>query len=52
MAFEELQALIDNRDIEITELPEDVPDNASFFGKEALEKLSRMRSRSSDGTEK
>lgn len=33
MTFEELQALYDSRDIEITELPEDVLDNASYFGR-------------------
>ena len=32
MTFEELQALIDSRDIDITALPEDVLDNASYFG--------------------
>ncbi|MBQ3484742.1 MAG: 4Fe-4S dicluster domain-containing protein [Clostridia bacterium] len=33
MTFEELQALFDSRDIELTELPEDVLDNASYFGR-------------------
>ena len=33
MTFEELQALIDSRDIDITNLPEDVLDNASYFGR-------------------
>ncbi len=33
MTFEELQALFDSRDIEITELEEDVLDNASYFGR-------------------
>ena len=33
MTFEELQALIDSRDIDITTLPEDVLDNASYFGR-------------------
>ncbi len=33
MTFEELQALIDSRDIDITALPEDVLDNASYFGR-------------------
>ncbi len=33
MTFEELQALFDSRDLEITELPEDVLDNASYFGR-------------------
>ncbi len=33
MTFEELQALFDSRDIEITTLAEDVLDNASYFGR-------------------
>jgi len=33
ITFEELQALFDSRDIEITELSEDVLDNASYFGR-------------------
>lgn len=33
ITFEELQALFDSRDIEITELGEDVLDNASYFGR-------------------
>ena len=33
MTFEELQALFDSRDIEITNLEEDVLDNASYFGR-------------------
>lgn len=33
MTFEELQALIDSKDIDITALPEDVLDNASYFGR-------------------
>lgn len=33
LTFEELQALFDSRDIEITELSEDVLDNASYFGR-------------------
>lgn len=33
LTFEELQALFDSRDIDITELPEDVLDNASYFGR-------------------
>lgn len=33
MTFEELQALYDSRDIDITSLPEDVLDNASYFGR-------------------
>ncbi len=33
MTFEELQALFDSRDIDITTLPEDVLDNASYFGR-------------------
>ena len=33
MTFEELQALFDSRDLEITELKEDVLDNASYFGR-------------------
>ena len=31
--FEELQALFDSKDLEITELEEDVLDNASYFGR-------------------
>ena len=33
LTFEELQALIDSRDIDITALPEDVLDNASYYGR-------------------
>ena len=33
LTFEELQALFDSKDIDITELPEDVLDNASYFGR-------------------
>lgn len=33
MTFEELQALFDSRNIEITELEEDVLDNASYYGR-------------------
>lgn len=33
MTFEELQALIDSRDIDITTLEEDVLDNASYYGR-------------------
>lgn len=33
MTFEELQALFDSREIEITELEESVLDNASYFGR-------------------
>jgi [FeFe] hydrogenase (group B1/B3) len=33
MTFEELQALFDSKDLEISELPEDVLDNASYFGR-------------------
>ena len=33
MTFEELQALIDSRDFDITQLEEDVLDNASYFGR-------------------
>ena len=33
MTFEELQALFDSRDIDITALSEDVLDNASYFGR-------------------
>lgn len=33
MTFEELQALFDSRDIELTQLDEDVLDNASYFGR-------------------
>lgn len=33
MTFEELQALFDSRDIDITGLEEDVLDNASYFGR-------------------
>ena len=33
MTFEELQALFDSRDLDITTLSEDVLDNASFFGR-------------------
>ncbi len=33
MTFEELQALYDSKDIDITTLGEDVLDNASYFGR-------------------
>lgn len=33
MTFEELQALYDSKDIELTELDEDVLDNASYYGR-------------------
>lgn len=33
LTFEELQALFDSRDIEITELPEEPLDNASYYGR-------------------
>ena len=33
MTFEELQALYDSKDIDITQLDEDVLDNASYFGR-------------------
>lgn len=33
VTFEELQALFDSKDIDITSLPEDVLDNASYFGR-------------------
>jgi [FeFe] hydrogenase (group B1/B3) len=33
LTFEELQALIDSRDIEIESLPMDILDNASYFGR-------------------
>lgn len=33
ITFEELQALFDSKDIDITELPEDHLDNASYFGR-------------------
>ncbi len=33
MTFEELQALFDSRELDITSLPEDVLDNASYFGR-------------------
>ena len=33
LTFEELQALFDSKDIDITTLPEDVLDNASYFGR-------------------
>lgn len=33
ITFEELQALFDSKDIDITELPEGVLDNASYFGR-------------------
>ena len=33
LTFEELQALYDSKDIDITTLPEDVLDNASYFGR-------------------
>ena len=33
MTFEELQALFDSKDLDITSLPEDILDNASYFGR-------------------
>ena len=33
LTFEELQALFDSKDMDITSLPEDVLDNASYFGR-------------------
>lgn len=33
ITFEELQALFDSRDLEITEMEEDILDNASYFGR-------------------
>ena len=33
MTFEELQALFDSKEIDITSLPEDVLDNASYYGR-------------------
>jgi iron only hydrogenase large subunit-like protein len=33
LTFEELQALIDSKDLDITTLPEDVLDNASYYGR-------------------
>ena len=33
ITFEELQALFDSRDLEITEMEEDVLDNASYYGR-------------------
>ena len=33
LTFEELQALFDSKEIDITKLPEDVLDNASYFGR-------------------
>lgn len=33
LTFEELQALIDCRDFDVSQLPEDVLDNASFYGR-------------------
>lgn len=33
LTFEELQALFDSRDMDITKLPEDVLDNASYYGR-------------------
>lgn len=33
LTFEELQALIDSKDIDLTQLDEDVLDNASYFGR-------------------
>ena len=33
LTFEELQAWIDSRELELTSLPEDVLDNASFYGR-------------------
>lgn len=33
LTFEELQALIDSRDLDISQMPEDVLDNASYYGR-------------------
>lgn len=33
LTFEELQALFDSKDLELSELPEDVLDNASYYGR-------------------
>ena len=33
LTFEELQALFDSKDLDITSLPEDVLDNASYYGR-------------------
>ena len=33
LTFEELQALFDSRDLDLSQLPEDVLDNASYFGR-------------------
>ena len=33
LTFEELQALFDSKDVDITALPEDVLDNASYYGR-------------------
>lgn len=33
LTFEELQSLLDSKDIDLTSLPEDVLDNASYFGR-------------------
>ncbi|MDR1939681.1 MAG: hypothetical protein LBQ40_02675 [Clostridiales bacterium] len=33
ITFEELQALFDSKDIDITQLPDDVLDNASYYGR-------------------
>ena len=33
LTFEELQALIDSRDLDLSKLPEDVLDNASYYGR-------------------
>ena len=33
LTFEELQALLDSKDIDVSELPEDVLDNASYYGR-------------------
>lgn len=33
LTFEELQALLDSKDVDITSLPEDYLDNASYFGR-------------------
>ena len=33
LTFEELQALFDSRDLDITTLEEDVLDNASYYGR-------------------
>ena len=33
LTFEELQALLDSKEIDVSELPEDVLDNASYYGR-------------------